>query len=85
MKHNWEYKKLGEVAVIVGGSTPKTNEPSYWGGANFWVTPAELNGLKYIEKTERCITDEAVEKTHLTLLPVGTVLLSSRAPIGKSA
>lgn len=85
MKHGWEYKKLGEVSEIVGGSTPKTSIDSYWGGEYPWVTPAELNGAKYIDKTERTITDEALAHTNLQLLPVGTVLLSSRAPIGKLA
>ena len=83
MKQDWKFKKLGDVCTVVGGSTPKTNIPEYWGGENYWVTPAELTGEKYIESTERTITDEAVAKTNLTLLPVGTVLLSSRAPIGK--
>lgn len=85
MKHGWEYKLLGEVSEIVGGSTPKTSIDSYWGGEYPWVTPAELNGAKYIDKTERTITDEALAHTNLQLLPVGTVLLSSRAPIGKLA
>lgn len=85
MKHDWEYKKLGEVCEIVGGSTPKTNVSSYWNGQYPWITPAELDGSKYIDKTERHITDEALRHTKLTLLPIGTVLLSSRAPIGKLA
>jgi len=55
----------------------------YWNGSHYWVTPAELDGSKYIYSTERTITDEAIQKTNLTLLPEGTVLLSSRAPIGK--
>lgn len=84
-KHDWTYKKLGEVAEIVGGSTPKTGKPEYWNGTHFWVTPAELGSSVYIGKTERTITDKAVNETNLTLLPVGTVLLSSRAPIGKTA
>lgn len=84
-KHGWTYKKLGEVAEIVGGSTPKTGKPEYWNGTHFWVTPAELGSSVYIGKTERTITDKAVNETNLTLLPVGTVLLSSRAPIGKTA
>lgn len=84
-KHGWTYKKLGEVAEIVGGSTPKTGKPEYWNGTHFWVTPAELGSSVYIGKTERTITDKAVSETNLTLLPVGTVLLSSRAPIGKTA
>ncbi len=84
-KHDWTYKKLGEVATVVGGSTPKTSVHEYWNGDHFWVTPAELGKSIYIDKTERTITDEAVQNTNLTLLPIGTVLLSSRAPIGKLA
>lgn len=83
MKEGWKIVKLGDVANIVGGSTPKTNIKSYWNGNHCWVTPAELHGEKYINKTERSITEEAIAKTNLTLLPKGTVLLSSRAPIGK--
>ena len=79
----WEVSPFNEVAEVVGGSTPKTNIEEYWNGNNYWVTPAELHGERYICSTERCITDDAVNKTHLTLLPIGTVLLSSRAPIGK--
>jgi len=79
----WEMHPLKDVAEIVGGSTPKTNIAEYWKGNNYWVTPAELHGNHYISKTERCISDEAVKKTNLSLLPVGTILLSSRAPIGK--
>lgn len=85
MKQGWEIKKLGEVCDIVGGSTPKTGEPSYWDGVHYWITPAELDGSKYISSTSRTITDEGVKSAHLQLLPSGTVLLSSRAPIGKVA
>ena len=79
---NWEIKKLGEVGTIIGGGTPKTDEKANWIGTNSWVTPAELKD-KYIYKTERTISDEAAR--HLELMPIGTVLLSSRAPIGKLA
>ena len=79
---NWEVKKLGEVGTIIGGGTPKTDEKANWIGTNSWVTPAELKD-KYIYKTERTISDEAAR--HLELMPIGTVLLSSRAPIGKLA
>lgn len=86
MRKGWEYKKLGEVCEVVTGTTPKTNIPEYWGKGHYWVTPAELNDTTvYIDKTERQITDEALSKTKLRLLPIGTVLLSSRAPIGKVA
>lgn len=85
MKHGWEYKKLGEICQIVTGSTPKTSVQEYWGSKYPWVTPAELKGDVFIDDTERHITDEAVAHTNVTLLPIGTVLLSSRAPIGKVA
>ena len=85
MKENWEYKKLGEVCEVVGGSTPKTTIEEYWQGDNYWVTPAELIGNKYQGPTKRKISDDAVKSANLQLLPVGTVLLSSRAPIGKVA
>ena len=83
MKQNWEYKKLGEVGSVIGGSTPRTNVAEFWNGDNYWVTPAELKGDKFINSTERKISNKAVQSTNLTLLPAGTVLLSSRAPIGK--
>ena len=80
----WEVKKLGEVAEVVGGSTPKTSEEKNWIGTNNWISPAEIkDDDKYISSTERCISDDAA--SHLQLLPIGTVLLSSRAPIGKLA
>ncbi len=85
MREGWTYKKLGEVATIIGGSTPKSNVMEYWGGSHYWVTPADLNGNKYQGATPRTITDLAIQKTNLQLLPIGTVLLSSRAPIGKVA
>lgn len=85
MKEGWVYKKLGSVTKVVSGSTPKTNIKEYWGGSNKWVTPAELNDRMFILDTKRTITDKAVLHTNLNLLPVGTVLLSSRAPIGKVA
>lgn len=84
-ERGWDYKRLDEVAEIVGGATPKTQIEEYWVGDNYWVTPAELHKEHYKGATERTISDEAVRKTNVTLLPVGTVLLSSRAPIGKVA
>lgn len=85
MKPGWKTAKLKDVSTIIGGSTPKTDIPEYWGGDNYWVAPAELDGSKYISSTVKRITDLAVSKTNLSLLPQGTVLLSSRAPIGKVA
>ena len=78
--------KLGEVCTIVSGSTPKTSVTSYWDGNIKWITPAELNeDTFYIMDSARHITEEGKEKTGLSYLPTGTVILSSRAPIGKTA
>lgn len=83
MKHNWEYKKLGDVCTVVGGGTPKTEVEEFWNGNLNWFTPAEIDGRKYYAESERKITPDAVKSSSLTLLPIGTVLLTSRAPIGK--
>ena len=81
----WEKKKLGEVYTIISGTTPDTNEEKYWNGTNLWVTPAELNNELYINTTARKITDDAVKAKSLKVIPRFSVLLSSRAPIGKLA
>ena len=85
MRKGWTYRRIGDVCTVIGGATPKTEVKEFWGGKNYWITPADLDGRKYQGATPRTITDAAVEKTNLQLLPVGTVLLSSRAPIGKVA
>lgn len=78
--------RLGDVCTIVSGTTPKTGTKEYWDGELNWITPAELSDdIDIIYKTERKITNKAVTDSSLKLLPVGTVLLSSRAPIGKVA
>ena len=82
----WPMVRLGDITTVVAGSTPSTFIDDYWNGSNCWVTPAELSDeVIIVEDTERKITDLAVEKTGLKPMPVGTVLLSSRAPIGKVA
>ena len=83
-KDDWvEIKNIGEV---VSGSTPQTTNESYWGGENKWITPAELSSDTYvITKTDRYLTDEGVKSCSLRKLPKDTVLLTSRAPIGKVA
>ena len=79
----WEVKKLGEVCVIITGSTPSTSDGSNWDGHVNWVTPAELDSQLYYGETKRKITEKAAKS--LTIMPKGTVLLSTRAPIGKLA
>ena len=78
--------KLGEICEIVSGSTPKTSIAEYWDGELKWITPAEINDDTYIiTDSVRKITELGVKKTGLTSFPEGTVILSSRAPIGKIA
>ena len=78
--------KIKDVCVVVSGTTPKSTEKRYWNGTHVWITPAELTEDSFIvSDSERHITDEAVKATGLKPFPKGTVLLSSRAPIGKVA
>ncbi len=81
----WEVRPISEFADVVGGSTPKTERSDYWeGGAHHWVTPKDLSGLSVpvLLDTERKITETGLGQISSGLLPIGTVLLSSRAPIG---
>ena len=79
-------RRLGDICNVVSGSTPKTNVEEFWDGDVKWITPAELTEDSYIlEDSARKITELAVEKTGLNSFPKGTVILSSRAPIGKVA
>lgn len=76
---------VAELADVVGGSTPSTKELAFWeGGTHHWATPKDLSNLPVpvLLGTERQITDAGLDKINSGLLPVGTVLLSSRAPIG---
>ena len=78
--------KLGEICKIVSGTTPKTSIAEYWDGDIKWLTPAEIKDDSYtIDDTFRKITLLGKEKSGLNLFPKGTVILSSRAPIGKVA
>ena len=83
-KEDW--KALEELTEIVTGTTPSTKDDSNWGGDVLWVTPAELNDESfYVFDTERKITEKGKKSKALDYMPTGTVLLSSRAPIGKTA
>jgi type I restriction enzyme S subunit len=81
----WEVKAIGDLAEVVGGSTPSTTNSAFWdGGVQHWVTPKDLSNLSVpvLLETERRVTDAGLAQISSGLLPVGTVLLSSRAPIG---
>ena len=78
--------KLGDICTVVSGTTPKSDRPEYWDGNINWVTPAELtDDSDVIFESQRKITEKAIIDSSLKPFPAGTVLLSSRAPIGKVA
>ena len=82
----WEQRKLGEVAEIVGGGTPDTNNEAYWGGEIDWYSPAELGDQVYAEGSVRKITRAGYDSCSATMLPEGrTILFTSRAGIGNTA
>ena len=84
----WAIKSIGDVAHILGGTTPSTKIDAYWmGGIHPWVTPKDLSTLhsSVLLNTKRKITDVGLQQISSGLLPSGTVLLSSRAPIGYTA
>ncbi|WP_241909809.1 restriction endonuclease subunit S [Vibrio sp. 10N.261.55.A7] len=85
---SWQWCYLSDIGAIVGGGTPKSGEESFWTEEGVkWLTPADLYGLKskYIGSGKRDITDLGLEKSSAQLLPKGSVLFSSRAPIGYTA
>ena len=82
---DWEQRKLGELADIVGGGTPSTSNPQYWDGDIDWYAPAEINEQVYVSSSQKKITKVGYENSSVKLLPVGTVLFTSRAGIGKTA
>lgn len=81
----WEQRKLGDVAIITGGGTPSTNVPEYWNGDIDWYSPVEIGKNRYVSKSTRKITKLGLEKSSAKLLPIGTVLFTSRAGIGNTA
>ena len=81
----WQVSEIGKEVNAAGGSTPSTKEPSYWHrGHRYWATPKDLAKLwsPVLLETSRKITDAGLQRISSGTLPVGTVLLSSRAPIG---
>jgi type I restriction enzyme, S subunit len=81
----WTLQPVGEVVDCVGGGTPSTAEPKYWeGGTHHWTTPKDFSSLQapVLLDTDRKLTDAGIAKISSGLLPAGTLLLSSRAPVG---
>lgn len=80
---SWEWVRLAEVGTIIGGGTPKTQILEYWDGDIPWLTPADMKFIgKYAMSGNRNISLLGLQKSSARLMPKGTVLFSSRAPIG---
>lgn len=77
----WEEKKLKDIAQIVGGGTPETGVKEYWNGDIQWFTPTELKS-KYAAQSQRTITESGFKNSSAKILPIGTLLFSSRATVG---
>ena len=83
---SWEQRKLSDLAEIVGGGTPDTNNSAYWDGDIDWYAPAEMEGQRYATGSVRKITELGLQKSSAKILPAHrTVLFTSRAGIGKMA
>jgi type I restriction enzyme S subunit len=82
LSKGWEVKKLGDVAEIVGGGTPSSFISSYWNGKINWFTPTEIGENKYTFESTRKISKEGFINCSGKMLPIGTILLTTRAGIG---
>ncbi|MBE8842223.1 restriction endonuclease subunit S [Enterococcus faecalis] len=82
---DWEERRLSDVASIVGGGTPSTSNPEYWEGDIDWYAPAEIGDQIYVSKSLKTITELGQQKSSAKILPIGTVLFTSRAGIGNTA
>ena len=83
----WTVKAIKHCFSVVGGSTPKSEVEEFWDGEHVWVTPADLSGLSGfgIVDSARRITDAGLESCGTNLVPPGSIVLSTRAPIGSLA
>ena len=83
----WRLARLGQVAEVVGGSTPSRARPEFWGGDIPWVVPSELTELagRYLQDSRESITIDGLKSAGLRVLPTGSILLTTRATIGLAA
>ena len=84
MTNDWVEKEIDDVAEVIGGGTPSTKDESNFGGDIAWITPKDLSGYssRYISRGERNITEKGLRNSSARLLPKGSVLLTTRAPVG---
>lgn len=81
----WKEEQLGDCADIIGGGTPTTSQKEYWDGDIDWYSPAEIGDKVFVDGSKRKITSLGLKESSARILPIGTVLFSSRAGIGSTA
>ena len=84
----WEVKRLAELADIRSGGTPSTTQPKFWDGGVMWCTPTDitaLNGFKYLSNTSRTISSEGLKASSAEIIPIHSIVMTSRATIGECA
>ncbi|MCY4183398.1 MAG: restriction endonuclease subunit S [Gammaproteobacteria bacterium] len=83
----WEWSRIDELGKVVSGGTPSTKVSEYWEGDIIWFAPSDLTGYKrkFIERGAKTLTREGLAKSSAKLMPAGSVMFSSRAPVGYTA
>src|SRR5690606_30429789 len=82
----WKTYRLSDLMRIIGGGTPKTNKPDYWGGDIPWLSVKDFgNGIKRVYETEKHITDKGLEESSTKLLKKGQLIISARGTVGEIA
>ena len=79
---DWEVKTLGEISKVISGGTPSTSNTKFFGGSINWFTPTEIGKNKYSYESLRKLTSLGLENSSATILPIGTIILTTRAGIG---
>ena len=86
-KEIWNKVKIENVASIIGGGTPSRSNPNYFKGDILWIGPTEIpkDRIRIISETNEKLTSEAIQKSSAKILPIGTILFTTRATVGEVA
>ena len=84
LPHGWTSRRFDQLGELCSGSTPSSSRTEFWDGATVWVTPTDLSRLNtpYLHDSAKHITERGLRNCSARLLPPGSIVLSSRAPIG---
>jgi len=81
IKNNWKKATLGDICEIISGGTPDTKIQEYWNGDIYWATTVDVKE-KYLHSTNRTISEVGLRNSSAHIIPINSVLLSSRATVG---